>query len=277
MRIPQLKPLPDRFAIEVEMIEDWPATWTKIGTYQTCHYRFWLQEGSKYVTGKAEVPFTSNKATELGEKKHDLYERAANTLRQGYLIGEITKNNPLWNPEVGSIIEGLMKIYSHPFIEQKIGIDSTWRPWSLNDYWQPDSKLFGNRKMLVRAKFDLCLLNDSPYLEPTEGLILDYKSGKVRLPETWEQLALYALTAFCRWPKLNYITCIYLWVDHNSYYQQVFTRQEHFLLLKAFFVDQIMQIQHYLHISKTGIQRADKTPGNCHWCNATSAQCEYKQ
>ncbi len=258
---------------EVPMIVDWPATWSKILIFLTCHWRFWLQEGSKFVTGKADIPFATNRAMQLGEAKHDLYEKAARSYIQGKGTPENVDLNPLWNPYIGSLIWRLIGVYSTISIEEKIGISSDWRAWSLGKYWNPDKVAFGNKKMLLRTKMDLVLLNTE--INPTHAVIADYKSGKARKQDTYGQLALYALVAFCKWPTLQRVDCVYIFVDHNKRQEEFFLRSQ-YDELKTYFIKQILEIQHYLKDASIRIPAGDCTPGNCHWCPATKEQCDEK-
>jgi len=259
-------------AIEVPMIVDWPATWSKWNMFNTCHWKFYLHEGSKFITGKAVIPFATNRAMQLGEQKHELYERAASSLQNGYKIPEALQQNPLWNPKIGEIISGLIGLYPNPVVEQKLGVDSTWRAWSLGEYWGPDKSLFGDRKMLFRAKFDFSVFNDSIWKEPTHGVIIDYKSGKVRKEEIGKQLALYALIAFCRWPSLQRVDCSYLFVDHNVRQDQIY--YDHDVPgLKRLFAQRALGMQQYLLESSKQLPISDVNAGNCYWCAATMNQC----
>jgi len=278
MRTPQFIDLPASWETEVPMETNWPATWSKLSTYAACPWKFWLTDASKYVTGNAIIPFTSNRATELGEKKHALYESAAFSLKNGCRVPEDIQKNPLWNAKVGRALESMMQSYSDAIIEEKIGIDAKWQAWSLNNYWQPAAKLFGTNKMLIRAKFDLGLFNKAPYGShaPTHGILIDYKSGKPRKPELWGQLALYAMVSMCRWPTLNVVDCIYIFLDHDAKYEQRYQRSQ-LLHLKAYFLAKILEVQHYIHMSESEPQVNSMTPTKCNWCNATKDQCRYSE
>jgi hypothetical protein len=258
--------------IEVPMLFDWPVTWSKIQMFKTCHWKFYLHEGSKFITGKAEIPFSTNRAMQLGEEKHDLYEKAAFSLKNGNGIPQALRQSPLWNDYVGGIIAQLMAIYPDVSIEEKLGLDSTWRAWALGKYWQPDKSLFGNRKMLIRTKFDLALFNACIWEEPTHALIVDYKSGKARKADANGQLALYALTAFCSWPSLERIDCTYIFVDHNARQDEVYYKSN-IPDLKQTFADYTLEIQQYLKEASTKLLFNDCTVGSCHWCSATVNQC----
>ncbi len=256
---------------EVPMIVDWPATWSKILLFLTCHWKFWLQEGSKFVTGKADIPFSTNRAMQLGEAKHDLYEIAVKTIHMGLQVSNAVTNNPLWNPRIGEIIEALLSEYQCATTEKKIGLDSTWGAWSLGEYWNPNKVAFGSRKMLLRTKMDFVLLNN--FDSPTHAVIVDWKSGKARKPGTLGQLALYALVAFCKWPTLGLVDCAYIFVDHDRKDVKRYYRTD-LPALKNHFTSQILTIQQYLKDASTKIPTGDCTPGNCHWCAATKEQCD---
>lgn len=258
---------------EVPMIVDWPATWSKILMFITCRWKFWLHEGSKFITGAADIPFATNVAMQRGEAKHDLYERAARIMLESTLLPKSISENPLWNGYIGGIIRKLLWVYPHTSTEEKIGVDSTWQSWSLGEYWSPDKVAFGNRKMLLRTKMDLVLFNAAT--DPTHAVIVDYKSGKPRKAEGLGQLALYALAAFCKWPTLQQINCVYIFVDHNIRDEQVYLKQS-LPDLKTHFTNQILEIQQYLKNASLKIPAGDCTPGNCHWCAATKEQCNEK-
>ena len=121
---------------------------------------------------------------------------------------------------------------------------------------------------------DLALFNKNS--EPTHSVVIDYKSGKVRIPTGWGQLALYALIMFCKYPTLERVDCVYIFVDHNKRYEEVYLKHDLFKL-KEFFASQVLQLQSYLKAATTKIPIDDKTPGNCHWCAATPEQCEHSR
>ena len=260
----------------IPMIVNWPATWSKIQTFEKCPWEFYLKEGSKFITGKAEIPFATNKYMQRGEQKHDLYEQAAFSISNGCSIPDKTRQHPLWNDYVGNIITNLMAIYPNVSIEEKFGIDFDWRVWSVNKYWEPDKSLFDNRMMFLRTKLDLILLNADRWKEPTHAVVIDYKSGKARKAEACGQLGLYALTAFCRWPSLQRVDCHYIFVDHNSRQDEVYYSWN-VPDLKAYFVDRILKIHRYLQSASTQIPFNDCNPSdqNCYWCPADVNQCPH--
>jgi hypothetical protein len=240
--------------------------------------KFYLLYGSKFVLGRAIIPYQENKFMKKGNEYHDLMEQAAMSIKSGY-SAPITTHR-YWKEWWGQWLESIYKKWPHMLVEDKIGIDSDLRGWALDEWWRPANKsLFGNRILRYQGKLDLIAFDKSSFDNPTFAMIPDWKSGKTRVPERFGQLGFYAFLAMCFWPSLQKVTTMNVFLDEpfgvvldqvDKYWTIKYTREADFKSLSEKYFYDTEKIYQDLKVNKWGC-----TQHMCKWCPATKEHCGY--
>lgn len=159
---------------------------SKLDTYRTCPRKFKYQFINK-------LPQPGSPAMERGSKIHDDAE--------AYLRGWITAlPEPLidWQEELDALREAKC------LPEQAWGFNKNWE--LLPNWLHPDTWL--------RAK------SDAHYVQGDALVIIDFKTGKYRVPST-EQIELYAICGSAVYPAVKRVTAEFWFVDaDNTYVKQ---------------------------------------------------------
>lgn len=101
--------------------------------------------------------------------------------------------------------------------EQAIGID---REWNLLPDWF-------NKKTWLRVKMDAYIR------EPEEMVVIDFKSGKYRVPST-DQIELYAIAGLSIAPTTKKVTAEFWFLDTKDVYTREYSRDELIELRKKY-------------------------------------------
>lgn len=144
--------------------------------------------------------------------------------------------------------------------EQSWEYDDAWRPLAPlgafpSGSWSPE---FATRffKIWVRIKLDA-----SVFLSPTEAVFIDYKTGRRFGNEVkhGEQMQLYQLGAFLKYPTLQRATTELWYLDQNERAAQTFTRAQGLRFLRGF---------NARGIAFTSMSDFTPQPNqhNCRWC-----------
>lgn len=212
-----------------------PVGFSKLEAYRDCPQKFHFQFVQK-------LPQPGSPAMERGSKMHESCEM--------YLNG--------WSstliPEVASWQEALDAIKEKTFQAEKAwGFDKDWK--LLSDWFQPTTWL--------RAK------SDCHYVEGNVVTVIDFKSGKYRIPST-EQIELYAICAGAVYPDVAEIIAEYWYLDTGEVYRQPYTREQLLVLRKKY--------ENYFQPLFTDEVFAP-TPGvGCRWCTYSKTKgglCRY--
>jgi hypothetical protein len=99
------------------------------------------------------------------------------------------------------------------------------------------------------------------------AFIVDYKTGSNRYPDP-KQLKLMALMTFAHFPKVNKIKAGLLFVMHESFMDEEYTRDQIPMLWKYFESD----LERLNHSYENDVWQANPTP-LCGWCPVRS--CEF--
>jgi hypothetical protein len=137
--------------------------------------------------------------------------------------------------------------------EQPIGISRDWR--RLDNWFHPETWL--------RVKMD------AYYIEHPEITVVDFKTGKFRIPST-EQVELYALAGLSICPTIESAIAEMWYLDTGDVYKKVYTRDE-LIKLRAKYE------QEFDKLSSNEVWKP--TPSsNCRWCPYTKTKggpCQY--
>jgi len=212
-----------------------PWGFSKLDTYRTCPAKFKFQFIDKLQT-------KGSPAMERGSKVHDDAE--------AYLRGWITAlPEPLidWQEEFDALREAKC------LPEQAWGFNKKWE--LLSDWLQPDTWL--------RAK------SDAHYIQGDVLIIIDFKTGKYRVPST-EQIELYAICGSAVYPHIKLVTTEFWFVDADNTYSKQYT-QEHLKELRKKYENYVAPVY------------ADETwkpapSRECKWCdfsNSKGGTCQY--
>ena len=113
---------------------------------------------------------------------------------------------------------------------------------------------FGDENRWVRGIVDLLIVNGD------EAHIIDYKTGSNKYPDP-KQLKLMALMTFAHFPQVNRIKAGLLFVMHNSFMDEEYTRDEIDKLWNYFTPD----LERLSHSYDNDSWQANPTP-LCGWC-----------
>jgi hypothetical protein len=120
---------------------------------------------------------------------------------------------------------------------------------------------FGDEKRWVRGIVDLLIVDGE------HAFIVDYKTGSNRYPDP-KQLKLMALMTFAHFPQVNKIKAGLLFVMHESFMDEEYTRDQIPKLWKYFESD----LERLSHSYENDVWQANPTP-LCGWCPVKS--CEF--
>lgn len=163
---------------------------SSLNAFETCPRRFFLTR-----TKQAREP--QGPAQVEGNKQHRVLENAVDGIEG--LPSSYLRFQPLVDKlrTCGGIVQ----------TERDFALTSSFKP---TGYWDKDA--------WVRGKIDVTVLF------PTHGVVLDYKTGKVKTDE--DQAKIYAGVAFAENPTLEKVKTGYLWLAHDKVTPRTFKRGE---------------------------------------------------
>lgn len=190
-------------------------TWSfsRIQDFEQCKRRAKLKYLDKIPEPERPLPpGKTEHANDRGTRIHDAGERFA---RGGIeLIPELQKFRPEF--------ERLKALYAagKVSLEGEWAMDRSWEPvaWASSDAW-------------LRLKLDALV-----FLSPTEAVAIDYKTGKRFGNEVKhnEQLQLYQLVTFLRYPKLETIHVELWYLDVDELVTVTYTRNQGLRFRRSF-------------------------------------------
>ena len=212
-----------------------PWGFSKLDCFRSCPQKFKFQFLDK-------LPQPSSPALERGSAIHDQAE--------AYLRGWISAlPMPLntWQEE----FDNLREMNCQP--EAAWGFD---REWQLLPNWLHSATW-------LRAK------SDAHYIQGDTLIIIDFKTGKYRVPST-EQIELYAICGACVYPHIDKVTAEFWFIDADNTYAKQYTRP-HLEELKR-------KYEHYVAPIYTEEQWAPAPSMECKWCTYSKSKggpCAY--
>ena len=200
-----------------------PVGFSKLDSYRECPQKFHFQFVQK-------LPQPGSPAMERGSRMHESCEMYLNGWAEN-LIEEVAD----WKEALDGLKEKTFQA------EKAWGFDKSWN--LLPDWFHKDTWL--------RAK------SDCHYIEGDKVTVIDFKSGKYRVPSK-EQVELYAVCAGSVYPAATHVTAEYWYLDTGEVYKQEYTREQ---LLK-------LQKQYEMYFAPLFTDEVFKpTPGaGCRWC-----------
>jgi len=218
------------------MANSW--SFSKLGDFEKCKKYFWLKHEQKVPEPERPLPpGKTEHANDRGSRIHDNLE--------GYVRGDHDALCPEADKHFGVHADLLRHLYSQGAVELEgeWGMDRDWEiaPW--NSAW-------------LRLKLDALV-----HVGEDEAVVIDYKSGKKWGNEVKhaQQLQIYALVTFLRYPHLEVISAELWYVDIGETTRQTFTR------------DQALRFKRSFDKSGTNITSCSDWPANpnkwsCQWC-----------
>ncbi len=168
-------------------------SFSSLGDFERCRYYSFLKRVQKIPEPERELPPGKlEHANDRGTRIHD----AAEMFVRG----------------TGPFDPGL-KYFQHEFEAMaklfKAGKVSLEGEWGMNREWEPEEYA----KAWLRLKLDALV-----FLSPTEAIAIDYKTGRIFGNEVKhaEQLQLYQLVTFLRYPQLEVLHTELWYLDHDE-------------------------------------------------------------
>ena len=157
---------------------------------------------------------------------------------------------PAFYKKYQPMLDALLEIPGTRYPEHKMALTEAKEPcaFDASEYW-------------VRGIADLLIVDGS------DAYIIDYKTGSAKYPDT-NQLKLMALMVFEHFPEVTKIKAGLLFVAHNSFVEETYTR-DHIASMWNIFAWNLLRLRTALD---TNTWPANPTP-LCKWCPVTS--CEH--
>lgn len=175
---------------------------SKLVEFEKCKYRTWLLHDQRVPEPQRPLPPGK---TELANDRGTRIHQAA----EDYVRGNRTDIIPeLYKFEPEICLLGVLYDDGLVSMEGEWGLDKNWEPTEWNKAWH-------------RAKVDVIV-----HHSPTQATVIDYKSGRKFGNEIkhMEQMTLYQLNAFMRFPELESVTTELWYVDHGIVTSMTFPR-----------------------------------------------------
>lgn len=185
------------------MAQSW--SFSRLGDFEKCKKYFWLKHEQRVP--EPERPLPKGKlehGNERGSRVHDNLE--------GYVRGDHDALCAEAEKNFGPHVDLLRVLHAEGMVEleQDWGMSKDWEiaPWG---------------SAYLRLKLDALV-----HLSPTEAYVLDYKTGAKFHNEVkhMQQLQLYALVTFLRYPKLETVEVALWYIDGHGITSMVLTRDQ---------------------------------------------------
>ena len=192
------------------MANSW--SFSKLGDFEKCKKYFWLKHEQKIPEPERPLPpGKTEHANDRGSRIHDSAEHFVDG--SGAFIQELREFQPEF--EHLKYAHALGKVS----LEGEWGMDEDWEITAWKGAW-------------LRLKLDALVFGD----DPAVAAVVDYKSGRKFGNEVKhaQQLQLYALVAFLRYPELETIHAELWYVDVKDITSQTFTRDQSLRFKRSF-------------------------------------------
>jgi len=222
-------------------------SYSRLSTYQNCPRKFRLQYLDKAFPDDSKNPnFVRGNRVHGQLENYVMWKNAGESFEKPKMCNEAKNAIP--------IIDGIYESYTSVLPEQQLCLDRNWGKAG----W------FDSSKAYLRAILDLIAF------KPGRGLIVDYKTGKVRDYDQYGgQLHLNATMIFAIEPEIQVIDVAYLFVDHKQTVKVHFKRDQ-YEEFKAHFISE--------HVRVNSEDKWDpKINQYCKWCPATKEQCPFSK
>lgn len=183
------------------MIPSW--SFSKLGDFEKCKFLCWLKHDQKIPEPERPLPKGKTEhANDRGTRIHDAAEHYVDGT--GAFIPELSKFDDHFNK--------LKRLY-------KVGRVEMEQEWGMSEDWE----IAPWKGAWLRLKLDV-LVHASEY----EAVVIDHKTGKRFGNEVKhaQQVQLYALVTFLRYPELEEVTSEIWYLDSDEITSQTFTRDQ---------------------------------------------------
>ena len=224
------------------MIKSWSPT--RLQSFQTCKRMAWLKYDQRIP--EPERPLPPGKTEHANDRGTRVHDNAEHYVRGniGELCAEAAKH-------FGVHIDLLRILYKDGLVslEGEWGMNDEWEPCDYNGEWKelatadpalpkvktlPERGKAGQRVQVgkkfyewvpvwLRLKLDALVFHDKK-----NATVIDYKTGRKFGNEVKhaEQIQLYQLVTFLRYPELETVTTELWYLDQNEVTRQTFTRAQ---------------------------------------------------
>ena len=232
---------------------------SKMGDFERCKKFFWLKHVERVPEPERPLPKgKSEHANDRGTRLHQSCE--------DYVTGKDAQMVPEVEKHFGPQLDLLRVLHAEGCVslEGEWGYNRDWEPWDWSGQWieleaaDPDElgmtlksvralpakaetnvlykkgkKFFFWEPAWLRMKLDAIVFHDK-----TLATVIDYKSGRKFGNEVkhGEQLQLYQLGAFARYPELETVYAELWYLDHGIVTSQRYTRAQGLRFKRAFTV-----------------------------------------
>jgi hypothetical protein len=185
------------------MAQSW--SFSRLADYEKCKKYFWLKHEQKIPEPERPLrPGQTEHANDRGSRIHDNCE--------GYVRGDHDALCAEADKHFGAKIDLLRALHSDGLVE----LEGSWghgEDWEIAEW----------SAAWLRLKLDVLV-----HASPTQAIVIDYKSGKKFGNEVKhaQQLQLYALVTFLRYPHLEQLDAELWYLDVNETTRQTFTRAQ---------------------------------------------------
>lgn len=185
------------------MINSW--SYSRLSDFERCKFLAWLKYDQKIPEPERPLPpGKTEHANDRGTRIHESCEL--------YVRGDSDELAPEAEQFFGPQLDLLRVLHAE-------GMVSLEGEWAMNEDWEPCEWSDG----WLRLKLDACV-----FVDPTEAIVIDYKTGKKFGNEIKhaEQLQLYQLVTFLRYPELERVTAELWYLDQDEVTSVTFTRNQ---------------------------------------------------
>lgn len=211
---------------------------SKLGDFQKCKQMTYLKHIERIPEPERPLPpGKTEHANDRGTRVHDSCEM--------YVSGQ----SDFLAPEAEKHFGIQLDLMRHFF---ELGMVSLEGEWGMSQEWEPQEW----SKAWLRLKLDAMVM-----IDPTHAIVIDYKTGRKFGNEVKhaEQLQLYQLVTFLRYPKLEKVTAELWYLDQNEVTSQTYSRDQG-LRFRSNFHNQGMKI------TTNEVWPPNPNMHSCKWC-----------
>jgi CRISPR/Cas system-associated exonuclease Cas4 (RecB family) len=188
------------------MITSW--SFSKLSDFEKCKFYTYLKHVQRVPEPERPLPpGKTEHANDRGSRIHDACEQ--------YVLGNIHELPPEAEKTFGPELDLMRVMHAE-------GLVSLEGEWGMNRDWEPTDY----KTAWLRLKLDAIV-----FVDPTHAIVVDYKTGRKFGNEIKhaQQLQLYQLVSFLRYPKLEVVTAELWYIDQppgENITSQTFTRSQ---------------------------------------------------
>ena len=209
---PTAKKVKDRI-LNVIHIPTW--SHSRLGLFDQCKYRTYLKHGLKIP--EPQRPLPPGKTEHANDRGSRIHENAELFVRGKAKMG---RELAAFAPEFEALHRIYKKAPKRVQLEEEWGMNQEWETcdWNAKEVW-------------LRLKLDALV-----FLSDTEAVVIDVKTGRRQGNEIKhaEQVQLYQLVTFLRYPKLETVHVELWYTDIDDLFTQTYRRDQGLRFQKKF-------------------------------------------